>query len=444
MTYKIFKGKGNQKLVFSMIPCPERNALKKIIFKYGGVLFTKRKEYSICLLPYEPGHTSVCTQKYKVYSYKFIYDSIKAKRLLDLSKYELKREEPKAAKRSRYTIEDEEKMLDYVKRTFGNTGVISFWDGIVKEGVKHSSESLRYHWKYVMNAKEKVAAELIMNENIKAEFMIAQNASKIPIQSKSPLETDSSEGEDTLDGLEAKKKTCLRENEKTPNKPIFLENQLKRKNEGQIKGQKALKLLSQCQRNLISKPLDKIYHQNNLRLYKKHCVNPEILFDVGNSKEENEIDFSNKKTNINQDSENAQVAIKKEKEEPSCDSERYYNNETQNSFNIGSEQRATTQECIKTEIYMQNNQHKLKDFVDDPEDLFIVCDSQIRSVHRLKSLKHLCIDVNIEEHFNKLFSLCKKVSKRIITEDDVLHALETKNGVVSDTISFFLDKKIGA
>ncbi|CAG9322628.1 unnamed protein product [Blepharisma stoltei] len=511
MGKKIFK-LHEKRLIFFMKPSPEANKLKKLVYDHGGILYkTKRKPEYIALAPHDVDYVLPQNQKYPVYSFRFIYDSIRERKLLDVDSYELRRLNKK---RLQYTREDEEKMIEYVKTTVGNPNNRIFWAGLADKGINHSDESLRYHWTRIMTGINKEEAERISSKNLKIKYEIIK-----PDEAETPKKSQS---QFVLESLKSEQNFLSENENRTPSLAKCFENQFKRKRETSIEGMKKIREIDSCEKERSKKSQTKaiikeirvqntkgIDHKesersrqsqnkipsNNLDLKARAYDELESISVTPISKKfsqtilcnssNQEMQARGKSKIISQKSiekenihpnENIENPITEKKDfhfRPPLQSvvaeEEQLNNYVEinqsNSINkeILSDLESKTiekpnihlpasilrknspkikeinQSC---KIQKANEQYDFHDMFPKKEDFLVTFNNQTRTVHDLRPLRLLSNDYDIDNQFLKLVKLCQKISKKNLTEKEVISALESKDGVVADTVSYFLAQKI--
>lgn len=115
-----------------------------MIQRQGGQVTAIRGDNVLHLMPFEPGTVLLEKVSNPVYSYDFVYDTVREGRRLDLKAYELKGKES----RKSYTSEEELQIHEYVKAN--NTprkSAPGYWENAQKAlKFQHSPESMRYHY----------------------------------------------------------------------------------------------------------------------------------------------------------------------------------------------------------------------------------------------------------------------------------------------------------
>ena len=119
-------------------------SMTRMIQRQGGLVAAVRGDNVLHLMPFEPGTVLPEKVSKPVYSHRFVYDTVREGRKLDLEAYKLKVKET----RKSYTSEEELQIHEYVKAN--NTPRKSaprYWEN-AQQAYKcpHSPQSMRYHY----------------------------------------------------------------------------------------------------------------------------------------------------------------------------------------------------------------------------------------------------------------------------------------------------------
>lgn len=143
---------------FYMCECPERAEIERMVEENEGKMVEAAGNGVICLLPYEANYVVKQSNSYKVYSYRFVLDSVALGCLQRLKDYQLGKSVKKVdivGAKIQYTAKEDQAMREYVRDHAGNPHNMSYWMKANQElGMSRTVDSIRAHWKVLVKKAE--------------------------------------------------------------------------------------------------------------------------------------------------------------------------------------------------------------------------------------------------------------------------------------------------